>query len=309
MTHISRASAPPIPLSAWLPWTDRAGRFVAFKLLVFALVCAPGLWMLLQWQQDMLLAKPITDLLRQTGDWAVRLLIATLVVTPLRFVTKWNRVVSVRRMIGLAALFYTVAHLVFYAWDEKFIWLTILSEMILRLYLSVGTVATLMMIALGVTSNDWGVRKLGAAGWNRLHWWMYPLTALSLLHYFMETRLDATQPALWTGFLVLFWVFRALRKSAIGTGVLPLSLLAIGAGVATALIEAGYYAISTGANALAVLPANFDFSFQIRPAWWVLGGGVILVLIRAVHDYVWEPYFGKAAMQRPPQRVKSAKAG
>eukprot|EP01037_Dinobryon_pediforme_P023663 gene23663-25170_t len=125
--------SPWLALRPWLPWTDRAGRLVPVKLLVFIAVCAPAIWMLIQWQGGMLSPKPLTDLLRQSGDWAIRLLVATLLVTPLRFVTKWNRWVMVRRMVGLAALAYTLAHLLFYFWDEAFAWGTILREMVLRL--------------------------------------------------------------------------------------------------------------------------------------------------------------------------------
>lgn len=266
----------------WLPWTDRAGRLVPLKALVFVAVCAPAVWMIVQWQGGMLSPKPLTDMLRQSGDWAIRLLVATLLVTALRFTTKWNRWQMVRRMVGLAALFYTLAHLFFYFWDEAFVWSTILREMVLRTYLSVGTAATILMIVLGVTSNDASIRKLGAPAWQKLHWWMYPITALSLLHYFMLTRLDASQPALWSGFLAYFWGFRLLRHSRFGTGFVALVLLAIAAWVATMLLEAGYYALATGADARLILPANFDFSYQIRPAWWVLAGGLVLALVRAV---------------------------
>ena len=291
--------SPWLTLRPWLPWTDRAGRAVPVKVLVFIAVSAPAIWMLIQWQGGMLSPKPLTDLLRQSGDWAIRLLVATLLVTPLRFVTKWNRWVMVRRMVGLAALFYTLAHLLFYFWDEAFAWGTILREMVLRTYLSVGTAATVLMIALGVTSNDSSIRSLGAKAWNRLHWWIYPLTALSLLHYFMLTRLDASQPALWSGFLVYFWAFRALRHSRFGTGFVPLLLLAVGAWIATMLLEAGYYAISTGADARLILPANFDFSYDIRPAWWVLAGGLVLAFVRAGRGLVDRAKAPKGHAQSP----------
>ena len=104
-------------LTAWLPWTDRAGRTSWIKLVTFLAMLAPAVWMLTEWRMGWLSPKPVTDLVRESGDWAMRILILSLAVTPLRYVARFNRVILVRRMVGLAALFYTLAHIALWCVD------------------------------------------------------------------------------------------------------------------------------------------------------------------------------------------------
>jgi sulfoxide reductase heme-binding subunit YedZ len=272
------------PFAALAPWTDRAGRISWLKLAVFLACCAPAVWIAWRWQAGALSPKPVTDALRETGDWALRFLVAALAVTPLRHAARWNRIYLVRRMLGLAALAYALAHIGFWFAQEDFVWRTILMESILRVYLLVGWLATFGMIALGATSNEAAIRRLGSARWNNLHGWIYAIALASLVHYFMLIRLDATQAALMAGLCALFAGFRALRKRAGDFGALSLFALALVAGLATALIEAGYYAFATGADGARVLAANLDFSFTVRPAWWVLAAGLFMAFARLARD-------------------------
>jgi sulfoxide reductase heme-binding subunit YedZ len=268
----------------WLPFTDRAGRVSAFKLLVFMACCAPAAWMAYRWGAGLLSPKPVTDILRETGDWALRFLVVTLAVSPLRYATRWNRIYVVRRMLGLTALSYTLAHLGFWFGHEGFRWMHLLYEAFFRTYLLIGVIATAIMVVLGATSNDASVRRLGAARWNGLQWWIYPAALASLVHYFMLIRLDATQAALMAGFCSLFAGFRFLRKMKGDLGALHLLALAVLAGFATAAIEIGYYAFATGAQVSRVITAQWDFTYQVRPAWWVLGAGLALALAWIVRD-------------------------
>lgn len=279
---------------AFAPWTDRAGRLSWLKLLVFLACCAPAVWIAWQWYAGLLSPKPITDVLRQTGDWALRFLVAALAVSPLRHATRWNRIYITRRMLGLTALFYTLGHLGFWFAHENFVWWTILMESFLRVYLLIGYVATFIMIALGITSNEAAIRRLGSQGWNNLHWWIYPAALASLIHYFMLVRLDATQAALMAGLCALFAGFRVLRKRKADFGVASLIALALVAGIATALIEAGYYAFATGVDARRLLEAHLDFSYTIRPAWHVLGAGLAMALARFVRD-LWKAPGGRTS--------------
>jgi sulfoxide reductase heme-binding subunit YedZ len=268
----------------WLPFTDRAGRVSAFKLLVFMACCAPAAWMAYRWGAGLLSPKPVTDILRETGDWALRFLVVTLAVSPLRYATRWNRIYVVRRMLGLTALSYTLAHLGFWFGHEGFRWMHLLYEAFFRTYLLIGVIATAIMVVLGATSNDASVRRLGAARWNGLQWWIYPAALASLVHYFMLIRLDATQAALMAGFCSLFAGFRLLRKMKGDLGALHLLALAVLAGFVTAAIEIGYYAFATGAQVSRVITAQWDFTYQVRPAWWVLGAGLALALAWIVRD-------------------------
>ena len=264
--------------ASWTPWTDRAGRISFIKLATLLGLLAPALWMIAEWRLGWLSPKPTGDLVRESGDWAMRILVLSLVVTPLRYVARFNRAILVRRMVGLAALFYTLLHIALWCLDLHFEWLRIATELVLRLFLTVGLVATLLMVALGVTSNDWSIRKLGSAGWNRLHSWVYVATLLSLIHYFMEVRLDASEAALMCGLFMLLMSFRQIRKRAT-PGFLNLMLAALVCSVGAGLIEALYYKLSTSVNISRVLMANFDVSYRVSPALWVLGAGLAVAVL------------------------------
>jgi sulfoxide reductase heme-binding subunit YedZ len=249
------------------------------KLVVFVAMLAPAVWMAFEWRMGWFSTKPLTDTIRESGDWALRLLIVALAVTPLRLVTRWNRLILVRRMLGLAALFYTLVHVILYCVDLQLDWSEIFSELVLRTYLTVGTVATLGLVVLGVTSNDLSIHRLGARRWNLLHASVYLLAVLSLLHEFMEVKIDSFEVSLLTGIFVLLMGARSLRKTGISLNFIHLLALAVAAGLATALIEAGYYGLATGVNAERVLAANLDFTYTIRPAWWVAAAGVCVALV------------------------------
>ncbi len=271
-------------LSTWLPWTDRAGRLSGLKLAFIIGLIAPAVWMFLEWRLDWLSARPLTDLIRESGDWALRILVASLAVTPLHFIARWNRLILVRRATGLAALFYTLLHIALWCVDENYVWATIFWEMMLRMFLTVGLVSTLILVALGVTSNDWGIRTLGSKGWNRLHAFTYAATALGVLHYFMESRLDVTEAVLLAGLFALAMAFRAVRKY-LTPQFLPLACAAAICGFLTAGIEAFYYSISTRVSISRVLSANLDFSYSIRPAWWVFAAGIAVAALAAVRAH------------------------
>jgi sulfoxide reductase heme-binding subunit YedZ len=86
------------------------------------------------------------------------------------------------------------------------------------------------------------------------------------------------------GLGVLFALFRLVRSVRGEVRPLMFVALALLAGLATAGIEIGYYAFDTGVDPSRLVEAQFDFSFQIRPAWWVLASGLCLAAIRAVRD-------------------------
>ena len=165
-----------------------------------------------KWFAGLLSPKPVTDIIRESGSWAMRFIVLALAVTPLRAATRWNALIGVRRMIGLSALLYAAVHLGFYFWEQKWIWTTIAREIVLRTYLTIGFAAVLMMLALGLTSHDAMVSKLGAARWNRLHTLIYAAALLAIVHYFMQVRLKAWQPSLIAGLLVFLAAVRLWRR-------------------------------------------------------------------------------------------------
>jgi methionine sulfoxide reductase heme-binding subunit len=254
------------------PWTDRTGRFSALKTAVFAGLFIPALWLVWRWQTGDLGPRPYTEAIHFTGDWAIRLLAITLAVTPLQRIFGWGRLALVRRQIGLAVLAYALLHVTLYIADQKFALWHVASEIALRIYLTIGFVAVVGLIALGVTSTDGSVRRLGRK-WKLLHRAVYVIGALAVVHYFMQSKIDATQSALIMGFVVLALSYRLLKPAQIRSPVVLL-VTAAAAALVTAGLEATWYGLATGVKPLAVLHANLLFPTVIRPAWWVLGTGV-----------------------------------
>lgn len=268
--------------AAHSPLHDRAGALSIMRLIVFALCAAPALWMAYKWNVGLLSPKPVTDIIRQSGDWAIRFIVAALAISPLRNALRWNAIIGVRRMIGLAALFYIGVHLTFYFIDQNWVWTRIAREIALRTYLTIGFAAVLMLLALGATSHDAMVKRLGALRWMRLHRLVYAVALLGIVHFFMQVRIKAWEPSLIAGLMVCLAGVRMLRRWRGSTGLAALIFLSVIAGAATALIEAAYYTFSMNAPFMVVLNSNLDFEWEIRPAWFVLALSLVLPLAQAL---------------------------
>lgn len=262
------------------PWLDRAGRPSLLKFATFIGLFLPGLWIALQWQQGWLGPKPVTEAIHGTGQWAVRFLLLSLAVTPLRRIALLNRLILIRRMLGLAVLAYLVIHFTLYVIDLRFDLAKVASEIALRIYLTIGFVALVGFCVLGVTSTDAMIRRLGPQRWNALHRVVYVLAILGLLHFFMQAKLDVTQPTLMAGLFILVMGQRLLTRWRIGDHWAALLALAPIAGLLTAVLEAGWYRVASGVPPVRVLEADLDFSDTLRPAWWIAIVGLGLVAVR-----------------------------
>ena len=131
------------------PWLDRAGRLSGLKLVAFLACIGPALYLALAYERDALGAKPITALIHGTGEWTVRFLLASLAVSPLRRIADWPKLINLRRMLGVTVAAYALAHLALYVVDQNFVLTKVVSEIVLRTYLTIGFVALLGLIALG----------------------------------------------------------------------------------------------------------------------------------------------------------------
>lgn len=144
-----------------MPWDDRSGRFSALKAISFALIIAPALLIAIDATTGGLGAEPLSEAIHRSGTWAVRLLLISLLVTPLRRITGWGRWIIVRRMLGLAAFFYVFGHLTLYVADQGWDITHAASEILSRVYLTIGFVALLGLSLLAATSTDRAIRRMG----------------------------------------------------------------------------------------------------------------------------------------------------
>ena len=277
-----------------VPWRDRRGKFLPFKAAVLAVLPVPGLLCAFWWASGDLGARPLNEAIHCTGLWAIRLLMISLAITPIARVLEWPRLLTVRRMVGLGALSYAVTHLSLYALDQKFVLSVIAWEIAQRFYLTIGFVALLGLIALGATSTDGAMRRLGR-NWKRLHRLAYAIGVIAALHYFIQSKANVSEPVFVAGLFVWLMLWRALpdgwrRKVA----VYP--LLALIAGAAAAAIEFTWYGVATAINPWRVLAANESIAYGLRPAHWVVVVTIGIALLMAL----------RRGLLRFPTRVGSA---
>lgn len=250
-----------------LPWNDRQGRFAPLKAFVLAGVIAPGIWISWHWQNGTLGAKPLEVALHETGLWAVRLLLVTLAITPFRLVTGWGKLLQIRRMLGVTALIYTLIHLFLYVVQQRYDLVVVVLEIIKRFYLTIGFASFAALFALGLTSTDGAIRRLGAARWNRLHRLVYPLTVLAIFHAFLQAKINVSEEVVQIGLFAVLMMVRAMR-GRVPLTALPLLALAIIAVPLTAALEALWYGLATGVPWQRVLEANLMLALAPRPALW-----------------------------------------
>src|SRR5262245_60921101 len=147
---------------------------------------APGLWLVYQVATEQFGPVPLGGMTYWSGLWATTLVMLALAITPAAAIFRWPRLIVVRRMIGVTALAYTIAHIIIYFALRFWDFLHIAHEMVTRVSLILATVATIGLIALGATSLDGAVRRMGAQGWQRLHNTIYLIAALAVVHYLLS---------------------------------------------------------------------------------------------------------------------------
>lgn len=137
-------------------------------------------------------ASPWRFAVHESGLWALRLTTIALLVSPFVALTGLRAIEPSRRALGLSAALYAFAHVWFWMRQYAFQWDYLLDE-ILRLFLVLGLIATLLMVPLAVTSNDFARKRLGMAVWRKLHLLVFPAAAIGWWHYALAVRLDRTE--------------------------------------------------------------------------------------------------------------------
>ena len=155
-----------------------------------------------------LTSNPIKEITHFTGEWALRFLLITLSITPLRKLTRRNALVRFRRMLGLFAFFYACLHFCTYlALDQFFDWNEIVLDVAKRPYITVGFTAFVLLIPLAVTSTNKMAQRLGN-NWRKLHSLIYPIAILVIFHYLWLVKADILPPIIYGLILCLLLVLR-----------------------------------------------------------------------------------------------------
>jgi sulfoxide reductase heme-binding subunit YedZ len=180
----------------------------ATKVAVAAAALAPAGFLVWRALSDRLGANPIEAITLTTGRWALRFLLVTLAVTPVRRLTGWHRVIAFRRMLGLFAFFYACLHFATYlVLDHFFDWATIVEDIVERPFITIGFAALVLMIPLAITSTAGWVRRLGRR-WQRLHRLVYVAAVCAVVHFIWKVKSDLRDPLQYAAILIMLLGFR-----------------------------------------------------------------------------------------------------
>jgi len=188
------------------------------KPFVFLLLLMPAVWLAYNWylafayQPNGLGFNPQETSNRFTGDWAMRILLISLALTPLSKILKSPKPILFRRMIGNFSFFYVCLHLTSYVWlDMLFDWPELWKDILKRLYITVGMASFLLLLPLAVTSTKGWVKRMGAKAWQRLHRAVYMVGPLVILHFIMMRKGFQLEPLIYGAILVALLAFRLPR--------------------------------------------------------------------------------------------------
>lgn len=193
---------------ATLPVFRRQG---VLKFGVFLCALAPFLLLVQSVLTGQLGANPIDTLTDQTGELAIRFLLISLAVTPLRWMLNKTWPIRLRRMLGLFAFFYASLHVsVYFGLDQQLDLAAIWEDLVERPFIMAGTVAFTILIPLAITSNKKLTRRLGKR-WLSLHRWIYIAGSAAVIHYVWLAKGDLIEPIVYLVILLMLLSYRLVK--------------------------------------------------------------------------------------------------
>jgi sulfoxide reductase heme-binding subunit YedZ len=206
-------------------WQLTAGQMRVLKAVAFLACTEPAVNLIYNAFWGDLGVNPVETLQHVSGQGALAILICSLSVTPVRRLTGWNRLQSLRRMLGLWAFFYGVVHFLFYIlldqaclnWSDCQL-KAVVDDVVKRKFILSGMVALLAMLPLALTSTKGWIRRLGKK-WQTLHRLAYVAGVAGALHFIWKTKVPEPEPYLYGSAVVLVLGIRVVfswqkRRSA-----------------------------------------------------------------------------------------------
>ncbi len=184
------------------------------KPSIFIMALLPVFYLVWGMFSGVLGANPIETVIRDLGEWALRFLLITLSISPLRRLTGMAQLLRLRRMLGLYVFFYASLHLSIYLWlEQSFDWWEIWLDIVERPFITIGMLSFILLIPLAVTSTRAAIRKLGK-NWLRLHQLVYPIAIFVVLHFWWLIKVDTREPLIYALILTLLLSERLIRRYA-----------------------------------------------------------------------------------------------
>ncbi len=185
------------------------------KPVIWGLCLAPLAWLgWLTWKGQ-LGANPIERVEHFTGDWTLRLIVATLAISPLRKLLRLPELIRFRRLVGLFAFFYACIHFMAYVGlDQFFDMSAIWKDIAKRPYVTAGFTGFVLLLPLAVTSTAGWIRRLGGARWRKLHRLVYLTAIAGVIHYYWLVKSDIRLPVFYGCLVALELIWRAVPARA-----------------------------------------------------------------------------------------------
>ena len=179
------------------------------KIVLTGIISIPAVWLAIRFLQFDLGANPVETLTHITGDWALRLLLITLMVTPIRTVFGWTILIHYRRILGVSAFVYALLHFVIWLWlEHEFSIAEISKDILKRPYVSAGFTSFMILLPLAITSTNSMMRRLGRK-WKQLHRWVYVAATAGVFHYLWLVKADWFEPVLYGVWLIVLLAWRS----------------------------------------------------------------------------------------------------
>jgi sulfoxide reductase heme-binding subunit YedZ len=179
------------------------------KVAVFTICVSPLAYLGSRTYQGQLTANPVEFIQHFTGDWALRFLLITLSITPLRRLLNLPDLIRFRRMLGLFAFFYVCLHFLTYIGpDQSFDLAGMWKDVAKRPFITVGFLGFVLLIPLALTSTKGWIRRLGGRRWQALHRLIYVSALCGVVHYYWLVKSDHRLPLLYGTLLAALLVYR-----------------------------------------------------------------------------------------------------
>ena len=183
------------------------------KPVVLVLLLLPSFIWIGMFLKGNLGVNPIDILMDKLGEMALRLLILVLVVSSLSKIIFLRSLQNLRRLIGLVTFYYIFLHLTCYVFlDHFFNFLFILKDVVKRPFITYGFLSFVLLIPLVFTSTNNMLKKLTFKVWKKIHYLIYLVTVLVLLHFYLLTKADKTEPLIYVVIVTFLFFFRIFIK-------------------------------------------------------------------------------------------------
>ena len=183
------------------------------KIAIYLVGFIPAIWLFYAGITDQLGADPMRYLEQGLGLWALRFLIATLTVTPLRQLFNIN-LLRYRRALGLLAFYYAALHLVTYlVLDQELDVSAIVADIVKRPYITIGMATFVILVPLALTSNNASIRRMGGQAWAKLHRLVYLAAIGAALHFLLVVKSWPPEPLVYAAIVAVLLGYRLIRST------------------------------------------------------------------------------------------------